>query len=127
MSEGILFNILDPKFAELGGSFSAYITDYPDVVSGEDTLEDPDAVVIPVKTLTLKVSYPLNKVHDIAVSTENPRGFTRQDLFRVIHETYVKIFDDPRSYGVWGHHLEDLVLEGAFLTSPHTVELAMGS
>jgi len=127
MSDGILFNILDDAHQDLGGSFCARVIDYPEVASGKAILDDPDAVVIPVKALQLKVSYPLNDVLYIPVTTEDPRGFTRKELFRVIYETYENIFNFPKAHGVWGHKLDHLFLEGAYLESPGTVELAMGS
>jgi len=65
---------------------------------------------------------------------ENKGGFTRIDLFRCIYEGYKKIYDEEEQevgdlgiyenlynrkesdgkYGIWGHYLDDLFLEGVF-------------
>jgi len=78
-----------------------------------ETQRFPDEIVIPMKTIKLKYTYPLDTVAIFLYSTLNDNGFTRRELAKIVCEGYQTIYDDDDSegtYGIWGHGIGDLVL-----------------
>ncbi len=95
-----------------------------------NTLKDAHEIVIPEETIYINFSYPLRKKAEFQYT--HAGGFSRLDLYRSIYEGYKKIYDeeaaevgDPGTYenlynrressgkyGIWGHYLEDLFVEG---------------
>jgi len=91
---------------------------------------NPEEIVIRDEDISIVFTYPLST--KAIFSHHSAGGFSRMDLFRCIYEGYKKIYDtevaevaDPGtgkrvlnrkrsfgSYGIWGHYLEELVIEG---------------
>ncbi len=94
-----------------------------------DNLINPNEVVIKDEKITMVVTYPLSV--EFCVILEKKGGFTRLDVFKSIYEAYKRIYEeeekevgDPGTYdnlynrkqsegkyGIWGHYLEELVIE----------------
>jgi hypothetical protein len=92
-------------------------------------MENPDEIVIKEKKVTISFDYPFDDSNFF--SFENPKGFSRIDLARIVCEQYKKMYQEEREtteipegkiqgmlnrnktngkYGIFGHDLEDLVL-----------------
>jgi hypothetical protein len=100
-------------------------------------IEKPDEIVIPFEHATLVIDFPLTLPATIAITAAIPQGFTRGELVRAICDEYQHVYDAeegtahtkpvPReergergernrtdgAYGIWGHDLEELVLNSA--------------
>ena len=94
-----------------------------------ENLIKPNEVVIKDEKITMVVSYPLSV--EFRAILEKKGGFTRLDVFKNIYEAYKRIYEeeerdvgDPGTYdnlynrkqsegkyGIWGHYLEELVIE----------------
>ena len=107
---------------------------------------NPDELVICEEEITILFTYPLSTKEEFTYTEKG--GFTRMDLYRCIYEGYTHIYTaeekavgDPRTYemlynrrtsdgpyGIWGHYLDDLVIEFV-MYNPETqsVQLAIGS
>jgi len=111
-----------------------------------DAIIDPKRLLIKEETISIKFSYPLT--NKVTFEYNNKEGFTRMDLLRCIYEGYKKIYEteeedagDPGTYeklynrrtsegryGIWGHYLNDLIIEGMVYDSKtKLVELLIGS
>ena len=103
-------------------------------------------VIIKSKTINIVYDYPLNK--PVTFTHTSPTGFSKHDLMKLIKDDYRRIYyeedaavGDPGyipdmdnreqsfgPYGIWGHYLEDLVLEGAeYDRKTKTLTLSIGS
>ena len=140
----ISFDVKDPTDGFVG---SARLADYKDVKAGKLELLKPIEYVTKLQTLSLVIDYPLTNAAKVTLTTKDPKGFTRLSLFMHVAEAYKKIYDeenqgskDPEptgnlynrpstkgKYGIWGHCMEDLFLEGAEITKAGKVRLSMGS
>jgi hypothetical protein len=78
------------------------------IVKGEE--DDLSALFTKKKRVTIRFDYPLSKAFDFTF--ENPNGFTVAAIVDHIKATYVKIYADPDKYGIWGHEIESLCIEG---------------
>ena len=100
-------------------------------------LERPDEIVIPFEHAVLVIDFPLTTPAEVQISAPLPIGFTRRALVHAICDEYAHIYaaeegtaaikpipvedrgpDRARNrtdgaYGIWGHDLEDLVIESA--------------
>ncbi len=105
-----------------------YILDYEDEQIRASLIK-PNEVVIEEEELTMVISYPLSV--EVRVELKKEGGFTRMFIFKSIYEAYKQIYEEEdeesgdagthnnlynrrRSrgkYGIWGHYLEDLVIE----------------
>jgi len=105
----------------------------------------PDERVIRKENIVIVYNYPL----DLAVDFPHKRkgGWTRKALFAAIQKDYAKIYRDEdkavgptghvpgmlnrdRSdgpYGIWGHDIGDLVVEGVTVSDKGKVTLRIGS
>ncbi len=106
----------------------------------------PDELVIPEEEITIRFTYPLSTKEEFTYIQKG--GFTRMDLYRCIYEGYTEIYtveeeavgdlgtyemlynrrtsDGP--YGIWGHYLDDLVIEFVrYNPKTQCVRLAIGS
>lgn len=95
---------------------------------------DRDELITPLEILSVMFEYPLS--HSAVLIFKKPGGFTRLDLFRVVFEGYTAIYDEEKAaadrddvmpYGIWGHLMDDLVIEEIKINSDGFVELEIGS
>jgi hypothetical protein len=79
-----------------------------------------DQVVDERAVITVSITYPLTRSTMMTV-TSKVGHFTRQDLVNAFVKAYEDIYDaeaavttdrDDKPYGIWGHDLDDLILEG---------------
>lgn len=107
-------------------------------------IEHADELLTPLETLTFEITYPLTNPAVLKVA--NKGGFTRKDFIHAVYNVYSLIYNEegpdpeipndsmllnrPRSfgkYGIWGHVIGDLWLEGADINANGKVKLAIGS
>ena len=100
----------------------------------------PDEIVIPFKTIRVLYTYPLENSVIYTFEAVNGEGFTRAELARKIASGYQRIYREEDEavgvtgninqfmlnraqshgpFGIWGHHIGDLVL--------HTVRQQSGN
>ena len=132
-------------FLEIEGYHTPFVVDY----SKEDLrsrLLNADEIIIKDEKITIRFTYPLSV--QVLVECEKEGGFARIDLFRLIYENYKKIYDEETAavgdpgiyerlynrrksdgpYRIWGHYLEDLLLESIrYNPEKKMVYLSIGS
>lgn len=79
------------------------------VVGDPKEIINPDEVVIPDQEFSLQLSYPLNGVYTFHCCLNGP--MTRLAVFNIISKWYHHIYESPALFGVWGHVIDDLVIE----------------
>jgi len=92
--------MIDPKYSE------------------ESKIIQPNEVIIKAHTIEIEYDYPLETT--VRFKHTDKRGWTRRRLFKAIQKDYLRIYreedaaeyDDDSPYGIWGHDLGDLHLEG---------------
>ena len=109
------------------------------------TLIDGDEVVVESSKITIVFNYPLKSKFELKFT--NNGNFTRKNFWRAVYEGYLKIYGEEDiavgttdnipgmlnravsegPYGIWGHHIDDLYLEGVREVSTNKFELSMGS
>lgn len=105
--------------------------------------DDGELVMEPSSTLRFIVDYPLTRYRSVEVTHENGSPWTQTQFVEEVRKAYAEIYaaeKDPghipgtlnRStsdgpYGIWGHDLGDLVLEGAEKKEDGSWELIVGS
>lgn len=90
-------------------------------------ITNPDEIVLPWRDeIKIVFDYPMSKPFVKIVNSANPEGFTKKDLLYLIREGYLEIYDDVDKYGVYGHDIGDLVLEG-IKQNDDTLILSIGS
>ncbi len=108
------------------------ISCYINIESPEDDIlgqQFPDEIVIPFNEILIKYTYPLSTSVVLGFKS-NDIGFTRAELARKICEGYHQIYNEEESavgnsgnisgmlnrassegpYGIYGHHISDLLL-----------------
>jgi hypothetical protein len=65
----------------------------------------------PNQTYYLEVDYPLDTTYKFKINT-GKNGMSLVPLMKKIGEIYKGIYQKPDKYGIWGHHITDLALEG---------------
>jgi hypothetical protein len=120
--------------------------------SEESKIIQPNEVIIKAHTITIEYDYPLSTT--VRFQHTNKKGWTRRRLFKAIQKDYLRIYreededDGPTDniplllgndgmlnrgfsdgrYGIWGHDLKDLCLEGlTYDPSEKLVTLIIGS
>lgn len=101
---------------------------YIDVADPDEDIKKqryPDEIVIPMKKIKVKYTYPLTENVTFDYETKNEIGFTRAELAKKVCEGYQKIYaheegviNDPTikekdkilPYEIWGHCIGDLLL-----------------
>jgi hypothetical protein len=103
---------------------------------------DPDQKVTELEKITIHFGYPLTHATDMEFV--HPGGFSYRNFLQAVHDGYAKIYaaeKDPgrahansmnrgRSegpYGIWGHDMGDLFLEGIEETAPGKFQILVGS
>ena len=105
---------------------------FSDHIDSDAKVEQPDAVFDNASTIEVEFEYPLAKPARVIFKAAN--GFSRQTFFNEVRETYRHIYKQEAltttiapsrlagmgnrnttdgRYGIWGHVLGDLYLEGA--------------
>ena len=118
------------------GEFSSIHIESFKEARAKKMLLDAEVVVVPTPEIEIKFSYPMT-VPKVVVR-KSDTGFTLLDIAKIVHEEYVKIYreedetkkhqeahgggllnrgDSDGKYGIWGHDLGDLYLEGAAIKS----------
>jgi len=101
-------------------------------------LVDPDEKITDREELSITFDYPMS--FPLTITFTNIGGFTRLDLFRVIYEGYKYIYNLEEKevgeegmlnkagiFGIWGHHIGGLFIEGVVIDDEGNVDLIMGS
>lgn len=127
------------------------VCDYGDIKSGNyyDIFEvvDQDEIVTKKNLIRIRFEYPL--CNPVAFEFKSPtgNGFTRLEFFKAVFDGYTQIYKteekddkDPGMisgmtnrapsegrYGIWGHIIEDLYLEGIIDEGQGNFSLAIGS
>jgi hypothetical protein len=140
-------------FGEEREAFCALIApDQPDAFGGTQdhfptTLIDGDDIIDARESIEIRFSYPLRSAH--VFTFERPGGWTRQAFYDAVRAKYQEIYDTEERtrtasagqlapeiinrsktdgvYGIWGHVIGDLVLEGAEIGADGVWQLDIGS
>jgi len=106
---------------------TAQVCDYPAIRDGEMTLRKAHYHIIRRPIMIIE----FNDDHYIGNPTRfmfcRPTGFTYLDIMACIYKAYFKMYKDIRKYGIWGHSMGDLFLEGLTINGPGDYELVIGS
>ena len=96
----------------------------------KNSIIDADQLITDLQKIKIIFDYPLDR--PAIFSFENPNGFSKYDFLKCVYEGYERIYDEEHAvagnhgnllgmlnrlksdgpYGIWGHHFEDLILEG---------------
>lgn len=107
---------------------------YPDFKKGWYMAIIEDRLITPLEDIQIKFTYPLS--HDAVLSFHHAGGFTLSAFWGAVYEGYARIFKEEREsdwlstygkYGIWGHSMDELFLEGFEEVSPGVFNLAIGS
>lgn len=80
----------------------------------------------PKTKYTLVIDYPLNKPANFEFESGTKPDLA--ELFAFIGKCYKNVYRDTVGYGVWGHDIEDLVIEGVSVDNKaKTIKLGIGS
>jgi len=134
-------NHRDDEFAkDVGSQPCVRVVDYKDQEI-LDALIDPDEVITQSEKIKIRFDYPLSNPTTFSFNKDG--SFTRKDLFRAIYTGYEDIYASEENpgmiegtynratsegpYGIWGHVIEDLFIEGVVQISKDSFTLQMGS
>lgn len=116
-------------------------------------LESPNEIVIPEQKISIAIDYPVRDRYTFDFDANTEQGFTREFLIDCICSQYKKIYEEENAvckvssidermrmgglinrestdgpYGIWGHDIDDLYLEGiTYHASTKMVILSIGS
>jgi hypothetical protein len=79
------------------------------------------------QTYKLIIDYPVSLTYVKNIKT-GKTGKDSVDIIRAIGVAYTHVYNDTEKYGIWGHDMDDLVIEGIKVN--HTkkiIELLIGS
>lgn len=139
MSDILSFDIIEEDGYEACPRVADFPTTTPDMIVGGNPL------VTERTTIQINFDYPLSR--PVCLEFSNPHGFTCYDFFKAVYDGYSKIYreedaqeGDPGmvdgmfnrnssegAYGIWGHYMEDLFLEGFREVEPGVYNLGIGS
>jgi hypothetical protein len=77
------------------------------------------------KEIKIEFTYPMRKPETFSFKSKN--GFTLREFVQAVRKGYKRIYKDPKKYGIWGHCMADLYLEGLSQKTPGTYALSVGS
>jgi len=132
----ILFQVKNQK------DFDGGIMPWISIKNPENFLEDligKEEIVIKENVATLIIDYPLSKPLNIEIKSKNSKGFSKQELVKIISREYKRIYKEednsaknkviPKDarkglinrnttngkYGIWGHDIDDLDLSAVMI------------
>ena len=130
----------DKEFYKKYGRYRCFQIEFDDT---EEVL-DKDEIITHAKKVTVIFSYPLSG--EFRFEFKNSQGkITRREFALFIQSTYRRIYDEESSepvdnisgmlnrqstdgpYGIWGHHIGDLVIEGVQHIGNNVYSLSIGS
>lgn len=93
----------------------------------EEEIDDGTNVLPPNQVFELTINYPIEKPVIFKVKTRT-RGMNTNDLCSRIVECYIVIYNNCEKYGVWGHSIGELFLEGVAINhETKQISIDMGS
>ena len=96
--------------------------------SDDSDLKDPQTPISSNKTISILFNYPLSGDYIFKLNKKNgSEHITKADFVNFVQAAYHEIYDDEETYGVWGHDLRDLFLEGAEQRKDGVFKLHVGS
>jgi hypothetical protein len=103
----------------------AAVLDYQEVEAGHLELCGANQTIAEINLIRIVFNYPLS--NSVTKTFQSQTGFSRRDILRCIYEGYSDIYaaePDPGyakgtanraqsrgPYGIWGHYINDLVVE----------------
>jgi hypothetical protein len=96
-------------------------------IEGSDCFKGNDFVLLPDQVYSVVIDYPLSTPYIRKFNTgKNGAGFLR--VVREVSKAYQHAYKNDDKYGIWGHDIGDLVLEGIKVNeNTKTITLAVGS
>ena len=89
---------------------------------------DKDKIISKRYKIDIVFTYPLGGEFTFTLKCRGLDSITKERFASFVQETYHKIYKNEDKYGIWGHNIEDLVLEGASpMKDGKTFELHIGS
>jgi hypothetical protein len=134
------FTVLNPDNQAL----TPHVNEYPNL--GVTWRIADDAVVTSADNITIIFDYPLRE--EVEFEYKNTNGFRYSDFWGAVYLGYTQIYaQEPQpkaserlenaplinrpetegKYGIWGHDIEDLFLDGFVEVSPNRFRLLIGS
>jgi len=82
------------------------------------------------KEIRIEFDYPLDETYPMTFSRKG--GWTLGQVIQKVIDGYAMIYKNDTRYGIWGHAIGDLVLEGLSVSYPKmgrgpVVQLSVGS
>jgi hypothetical protein len=100
------------------------------VVSGVDRDTGELCHLLEARPLRITLTYPMEKPYVVSIGGETgetgERSLWLGGVLWHVAKGYEEVYKDPEKYGVWGHGLSDLYLEGLIIDGD-TAELLVGS
>lgn len=84
-----------------------------------------DKLVTSKKEIKVHFNYPLTTADTFTF--KNSRGFTLRYFAKAVRKGYRAIYKEPDKYGIWGHCMGDLYIEGITEELPGMFNLSIGS
>jgi len=130
----------DPIFGEWMNHYPEYTEQIKNTLPDEIILESN-------KTYTLQIDYPLSTLFTHEFNTSE-KGMTRAEFIKMVVDAYHFIYDveddtvghktgnisrmynrekSSGKYGIWGHHLEDLVLHTLIFEDNEVIKIGVDS
>jgi hypothetical protein len=89
--------------------------------------EQPELNLPANQTYELELTYPLSKPYP-KFKIHTNKGMKLPKLLKKIGNAYSKVYTTPEKFGVWGHGIEDLCIEGIKIDNKNKkIKLLMGS
>jgi hypothetical protein len=73
---------------------------------------DPDTQITNQNVIRIIYDYPLGDRLEFEYKSRG--GFTKGRIVELIHEAYTNFYRHPAQYGIWGHSIKDLSLDGIY-------------
>jgi hypothetical protein len=82
----------------------------------------------PNQIFNLEVDYPLSKPYPTFAIRTGKKGMTLDGILREVGKAYKKVYANTDKYGIWGHDIGDLHVEGIQVNfKTKHIYLSMGS